>query len=381
MNRGMQIDWGARIDEMGPNFRSIASEVDRQGSFVADNYAQLAQAGILAAAVPRELGGGGASLEEVARLLCRLAHYCSSTALAVSMHQHLVAAGVWRYLHDQPAEALLRRVAGDQLVLVSTGGADWLKSNGTLRPVPGGYLATAIKPFASGSPAGDLVITSAVLAEPGEPPQVFHFSAPMSAPGVILHNDWDALGMRGTGSSTLEFKEVFIPDAAISLRRPQAGWPAVWSVVATIAPPIYCAPYVGIAERAATVARELLIERQGRSVPSDPSGTTEVLIGEMENALLTAQLAFDFCIHNAKNYDFQPDVQRANRTLQAKTILVRAVNETVNKAMEAVGGASYLRKVGLEQLFRDQRGAAFHPLPEKRQQWMTGRLALGQSPA
>lgn len=377
----MQIDWGARIDEIGPIFRNIAHNIDRDGSFVTDNYTLLAERGILSAAVPRELGGGGASLEELARLLSRLAHYCSSTALALSMHQHLVAAAVWRYLHDQPAEALLRRVAGDQIVLVSTGGADWLKSNGALRPVPGGYLLSAIKPFASGSPSGDLVITSAVLQEPEKDPQVLHFSVPMSAPGVIMRNDWDALGMRGTGSNTLEFKEVFIPDTAISVRRPQAGWPGVWSVVATIAPPIYCAPYVGIAERAAIVARELLIERQSRGGAPDPSQNTEVIIGEMENALLTAHLAFDFCIQNAQNYEFQPDVQRANRTLQAKTILVSAVTETVNKAMEAVGGSSYLRKVGLEQLFRDLRGAAFHPLPEKRQQWMTGRLALGLSPA
>jgi alkylation response protein AidB-like acyl-CoA dehydrogenase len=48
--------------------------------------------------------------------------------------------------------------------------------------------------------------------------------------------------------------------------------------------------------------------------------------------------------------------------------------------MEAVGGAAYLDGSGLERLWRDVRAGAFHPLPEKPQQRITGRLALGLPP-
>lgn len=41
--------------------------------------------------VPAELGGGGASHAQICDLLREVAHHCSSTALAASMHMHLVA--------------------------------------------------------------------------------------------------------------------------------------------------------------------------------------------------------------------------------------------------------------------------------------------------
>jgi L-asparaginase/Glu-tRNA(Gln) amidotransferase subunit D len=75
-------------------------------------------------AVPADLGGGGLTHRELGDLVRRLAGYCGSTALAYSMHSHLVAAAVWRHRHGQPAEALLRKVAQSELVLVSTGPGD-----------------------------------------------------------------------------------------------------------------------------------------------------------------------------------------------------------------------------------------------------------------
>ena len=55
------------------------------------------------------------------------------------MHTHLVAAAVWRHKHGQPAEALLRKIAASELVLVSTGAGDWVDSVGKAERAPGGY--------------------------------------------------------------------------------------------------------------------------------------------------------------------------------------------------------------------------------------------------
>jgi hypothetical protein len=43
------------------------------------------------------------------------------------MHQHLIAATVWKYRRGQGGEAMLTKVAENQLVLVSTGAGDWLE--------------------------------------------------------------------------------------------------------------------------------------------------------------------------------------------------------------------------------------------------------------
>ena len=66
--------------------------------------------------MPVELGGGGASHGELADALRVLATYCSSTALALSMHTHQVLIPTWRWRHEQaPVEAFLRRVATEEL--------------------------------------------------------------------------------------------------------------------------------------------------------------------------------------------------------------------------------------------------------------------------
>jgi alkylation response protein AidB-like acyl-CoA dehydrogenase len=363
--------WNA-IDAVSPLLSEHAAENDRENRFVEASYGPLRAHGFFGAAVPEELGGLGASYTELCDGLRALAHACPATALAASMHTHLVAATVYKHRHGQGGEPLLRRVAKEQLVLVSTGANDWFESNGKLERAPGGYALTAKKQFCSGSPAGDLLVTSSVFEHPEEGSQVFHFAVPLSAKGVKVGADWDTLGMRGTGSQTVELEGVFIPEESVVLRRPRAGWHPVWSVVLTVAPAIYMSPYLGVAE----AARDRAVEW----ARSHTREETPLLVGELENALTAARITWKHLVDNAAEYDFKPEVERANRALIAKTLLASAVIQTVEKAMEVVGGAAYFRRTGIERLLRDVHGAPYHPLPEKRQQLISGRLALGQEP-
>src|SRR5215211_5819417 len=127
-----KIDFVALTKEMGPTLAARAAAHDQGDTFVAENYELLKSSGFLSAHVPRELGGGGASHAEMCDVLREMAHYCSSTALAFSMHTHLVAAAAWRWNNgDAGGEGLLRRLANENLTLVSSGGSDWLESSGT----------------------------------------------------------------------------------------------------------------------------------------------------------------------------------------------------------------------------------------------------------
>ena len=96
------------------------------------------------------------------------------------MHTHLVAATVWRWRQGHAVEPLLRRVVDEQLVLISSGGSDWLESSGTAE-VDGGFRVTARKIFASGCPRGDLLMTTAVYDDPhdGLPFSTFPCRSPM----------------------------------------------------------------------------------------------------------------------------------------------------------------------------------------------------------
>ena len=361
------------VQKLGPRFAARAAAADVEGRFVSENYADLKEARLLSALVPSELGGGGATHGEVCQALREMAHFCGSTALALSMHTHLVAAAVWRHKHGQPAEALLRKIAASELVLVSTGAGDWVDSVGTAEKVPGGYRVNAVKGFGSGSPVADMMITSAPYQDPERGWEVLVFPVPLAAPGVTVRNDWDTMAMRATGSNSIELKDVFVADEAISVRRPRGQWHPSWTVTVTVAAPIYIAPYVGIAERAAALAREAVARRA-----QDP--VLFQSMGEIGNALTVAQMAFREMIEIANNFDFAPKTEDADRMLIRKTIAANATIATVNKAVEVVGGSALFRSVGIERLWRDVQGAAFHPLPEKKQLAFSGRVALGLPP-
>ena len=130
---GTTTDWIGIVRELGPAFAERAAAHDANDAFVADNYAALKERGVFKAAVPAELGGGGATVGELCGIIRELGHHCSSTALAASMHTHSAAmlSFLWRSGNKRP-EPLLRRVAAEGLMLVSSGGSDWLAGSGRL---------------------------------------------------------------------------------------------------------------------------------------------------------------------------------------------------------------------------------------------------------
>ena len=191
------LDLIALISELGPRFAARAAEHDASESFVAENYAELKECDVFAAGIPGELGGGGAPYPEVCDALRVLAQYCSSTALALAMHTHLVAAIVWRWRRDpQAVEAFLRRVVNERLVLISTGASDWLNGTGEAERVEGGWRVNARKIFGSGVPAGDFLMTGPVCNDPEAGATVLHFPLSLKAAGVRVLDTWHVLGMR-----------------------------------------------------------------------------------------------------------------------------------------------------------------------------------------
>jgi alkylation response protein AidB-like acyl-CoA dehydrogenase len=365
MDHSNASHWIEVVRSLGEEFAGRAEAHDEGDAFVSRNYAALKERRVFSAAIPEELGGGGASHREVSDMLRTLARYCGSTALALSMHQHLIAATVWKYRRGQGGEAMLKKVAENQLVLLSTGAGDWLESNGSMTKTAGGYLVSAHKHFASQSAVGDMLVTSAPYMD-----EVLHFPVPMNAEGVTVLNDWRAMGMRATGSHTVKLENVFISDAAIALRRPRGVYHPVWNVVLTVAMPLIMSVYVGIAQRAA----ELSISHIRRKKTAKPQ--VPYLVGEMNNDLVAAEIQLNDMLRIANNYDFEAIDRNGHDILARKTNVANAAIRVVTKAMEIVGGEGFYRGFGLERLFRDVQAARYHPLPESDQVKFSGEYLL-----
>lgn len=356
--------------QLGEQFAARASSYDESGEFVIENYQDLKSHQLMSAMIPIELGGLGFSHKEVGEFLRVLGRYCGSTSLAFAMHQHLIAASVWKYTHKGLGAEMLKGVATKQLVLISTGARDWLGSNGALTKVEGGYLLTATKHFASQSVYGDVAITSAPFKNDQGENKVLHFSVPMTREGVSVINDWDVMGMRGTGSQSIRFEKVFVPDASIALERGQGEFHPIWNIVLTVAMPLISATYVGLAERAFELALEKGRNYQ-RNLPHQ-----KYIIGKMHNSLAGGIAQLNAMFETANDLDFDLHQDNSVNTLSLKTNVADCCIDTVKAAMEAIGGQSFYKINELERIFRDVQASQFHPLPKWEQYFFTGEKLL-----
>lgn len=355
--------------ELGATFAKRANdEKTNEDAFVAENFAALKASGLVEAGVPVELGGAGATVDELAEVLRILGYHCGSTGLAFAMHTHQVAIPAWRFTHQKVAavEPLLRRVAKERILLMSSGGSDWIAGSGRAEKVDGGYRITARKIFSSGAPSGDLLMTSAVLE--GETPMVLHFGIPMNSPNVTVLDNWRTLGMRGTGSNDVEIAGHVVPDAGVALQRKAGEWHPLFQIIATIAFPLIYSVYLGVAESARDIAIDMAKKRKPQPHVID-------LAGRMETELAGARMAhasmLDAVHVNA------PSAATVNQVMIGKQLMTRHAIAAVELAMELGGGASFYRAAGLERRFRDIQAARFHPLQAGQQAQYAGAMALG----
>ena len=364
------LDLVARAEALGKDFAARAELADETDNFVADNYAALKTSGLVEAGVPSELGGGGASVAELAEMLRTLAHHCSSTALAFAMHTHQVAIPAWRWQHQKVAavEPLLKRIATEKIIVLSSGGSDWVAGSGKAERVEGGYKITARKVFSSAAPAGGLLMTSAVLEEKGEPPMVLHFGIPMNSPQVRIDPVWKTMGMRGTGSHDIIIDGHVVPDAGVALKRKAGEWHPLFQTIATIAFPLVYAVYLGIAESARDMAVNLAKKRR-------QDHHTLQLVGRMDSELCGARLAHGYMLDVvARN---APGAESVNDVMMGRRLVADHAIRAVELAMESAGGAGFYRAQGLERRFRDIQGARYHPMQPGPQAEYAGAMALG----
>ncbi|HEY7627136.1 MAG TPA: acyl-CoA dehydrogenase family protein, partial [Ilumatobacteraceae bacterium] len=214
-----------RVRALGPTLAARAVTYDREASFPFENFADFRELGLLAMCVPAEHGGLGASYADYIRVSEEIGRYCGATALTFNMHN---ATMVWcgqvadalempdelRSRHESIRTRMFRGVV-ERGEIHSQPFSEGLAPGATAgiatraRPVEGGWRVTGRKIFASLSGAADFY--NVICQAPGDDDILF-LGVPADADGVSCVDDWDPLGMRGTVSRTLVFKDVFVPD-------------------------------------------------------------------------------------------------------------------------------------------------------------------------
>lgn len=340
-----------------------ADRHDVEGSFVVEGVGAARDNGYLASPVPRDLGGEGADTATICQAQRAVAEACGSTGLACSMHLHVVLAAAWRWRRgDTTVEPMLRRVAQDRWVVVSTGGNDWTHPTAVAIPVEGGWRVSGRKTFASISPAGDVMATFAVVGEPTPGAEVIAFGCPMSADGVTLEPTWDAVGMRGTASHDIVMDDVFVSEAQVNARRTWGELDKPLLVASLHAWPVIYATYLGVAEGlvGTVLARGKVRAERAR------------LVGLLDAQLRTARWALLGALDEIGE-DPEPTLQNFITLQQMKRIVTLVGQEMGPVAAEVAGGGAYARRGSVDRMTRDLRAALYHPYPPEETLVRAGR--------
>jgi alkylation response protein AidB-like acyl-CoA dehydrogenase len=394
-------DAGARLvaiaEELSEPLAARAGQHDRDGSYPFEAIEALKAARYFAAPVPLELGGlGVSSAHDLVVASSRLARGDASVAIGVSMHlvavlnmerrrQVAVAAGAERRARGFASS--LARIARDGVVLaaaISERGQDLTRPGTTATRTKSGWRIDGRKMFCTMSPAATDLYVAVTYADAEAGDRYAYAMVPVDAPGVVVHDDWDALGMRASGSHSVSFEAVDLPASGVRGGF-RAGDPLPYMERNLVAGLFHAAASLGIAESADRLARDGVAKRiNGDARPRTQVADNAVDLAAARGVLSRAAALID--AHRAANpaSDGTADeLQALFADVQAaKAFVGEAAARIVDRALALSGGAGYLNGSPLARAYRDVRAGSFmHPLGANRAYDYLADVALGKQPS
>jgi alkylation response protein AidB-like acyl-CoA dehydrogenase len=347
-----------------------AVQHDRDATFPIENFRDMHGEGLLAICIPKPDGGLGADFQTYCLAAAELGRYCGATALSWNMH---VCSTLWsgaladdlpmapadRAAHETRRRAHYRRIIELGAVYAqpfSEGGAAaaGVVAFGTeARPVDGGFIVNGKKIFASLSGSADyygVLCTERAEGEAASRRNTLYLAIHADADGVSVVGDWDPLGMRGTVSRTLLFKDVFVPEDEMLMPhgvyfQAASRWPHMFL---TLSP-----TYMGLAQAAYdfTVAY-LRGEVPGIPVKRRMFPTKQIAVAEMRVTLEQTKTLWFQAITEARA---NPSKEQVLRAYAAQHTVMENANAIAAKAIRTCGGQAMLKSLPLERIYRDSR--------------------------
>ncbi|MFC3789274.1 acyl-CoA dehydrogenase family protein [Paenibacillus sp. GCM10012307] len=201
-------DFLSKAEELARYFETDASERDKEGGTPKAQRDALRESGLLNALIPQKWGGLGlpwSSVMAITRILST-----ADSSLGHLFGYHHLAISYTLLGHDQEyAKRLLEQSASHH----------WFWGNATNPLDQGlaivrrnhpdeGFIANGSKSFGSGSPDSDVL--TLIWADSDNRENYFFGNIPTRREGITVHDDWDHIGQRQTGSGTVSFHNVII---------------------------------------------------------------------------------------------------------------------------------------------------------------------------
>lgn len=218
MNKPPAFDQVERARALSPLIAREADEIERTRRLTQPVVSALIDNELYRTLLPQSVGGIEAPLEMFMQVQEEIAKADASTAWCLG--QCSVCAMIAAYLERDAAEEIFNTPPG---ILA------WGSVAHEVQAVAGGYKATARWDFASGSRQASWLGAHVRVIEPDGSQRKRPNGAPeirtilFPASSATLHDVWDVIGLKGTGTDSYSVDDLFIPEKFAALRDEPAG--------------------------------------------------------------------------------------------------------------------------------------------------------------
>ena len=340
-----------RAEDLVPELRPRAGDIERRRSLDTDTFAKLKSAGLFKIFMPRRYGGYEMDWGAQIQAGRAIARGCPSSAWIVSVVGSHAA-----YLGRLPRGAQDDVWSEGEDVLVSTGsvprGAD-------VQVADGGHVLNGQWSFCSGVDHASWVMVPGTAKETG---RMGFFLLPRS--DAVIEDDWHVAGMSGTGSKSIRLDEVFVPEHRLREfadffaereRGPEVNEGSVYRAdFHLFAGTAMLGPIVGTAEGALQMLQALAAEGDERLNPRDTA--VQLLVAESSAEVAAAGTLLDSIIERQNYYatrDLSATAEDRLALLRDRTFATRLCTRGIERLVNELGAANLYAEHPVQRQFRD----------------------------
>ena len=331
---------------------------------------------------PPMFGGFGADYRTFSKILRALAHGCGSTAWICGVH------GEHNWVIGNFSETAQRDVWGDNPLAVASAS---FPPTGSVETVPGGHKLNGKWSFSSGSDYAQWFLLAGIVKDNGKPHERL-FLVP--AGKVELIDDWNVMGLAGTGSKSMLLKDVHVAEThSVTLHELKTGTAPGAQVHRDN--PLYRTPrsltasfslssvVVGLAERAVEEFTSITRDRRSRGLRVADFEYIQLTVAEAAAQVETAVLMVENTIERnvALMASGQPvEAEHLAWTRRNSAYAAKLAHSAVKAIFDVAGGTAIYDTNPLQEIFRDSTAGASHlSLTWQRAAPPYGQLKLGQT--
>ena len=332
------------------HFAPLAEELDREQRYPHENVRLLVEHKLAGLFVPKAYGGEGASLRATVAVVEAVGAGCASTAAILCVCQLGAFPVLLAGREDQKkfylgemvkgvmtSFALSERAAGSDAAGIETTAtqeADGWRLRGEKYWIGNGGASRYYVVFAKTDPAAGGRGISAFMVE-------------RDAPGVVIDEYSDKMGIRGTKTSNLKLDTLVHDSARIGDVNRALRLAFQTLNVGRI---MVAAQSVGLALAAYREAAKRAVERRAFGIPIIENQAIGFKLADMATEISAARMML---YEAAKAYDEGVDV--ANLGAMAKLFASEVAHRAADAAVQIWGGLGYCKPSVVERLYRDQR--------------------------